>query len=142
MSSSASPHSQTHYQKLGVAPQAPADAIRQAYRSLSKQYHPDTSPLPPELAIRRFQELQDAYEVLSDPVQRAVYDASLQIWQRYPYPPSSQPPRSPLEIDMETRPLSSSEVFALALMAVTFLLCLALVGTLAWIRQSQGIGLG
>ena len=114
--------------------------IRRAYRSLSKQYHPDTSPLPPELAIRRFQELQDAYEVLSDPVQRAIYDASLQIWQRSPSPP--QPPHSPLEIDMETRPLSSSEVFALALMAITFLLCLALAGTIAWLRQSQGGGLG
>ncbi len=119
-----------------MAPQAPLDVIRRAYRQLSKQYHPDTSPLPPELAIRRFQELQDAYEVLSDPVQRAVYDASLQIWQRSPAPtPPTQPPPASLEIDMETRPLSGSELFAIVLMAATFIACLALAGTIAWFRQ-------
>lgn len=139
---SPSHQTQTLYQLLGVRPQASAETIRRAYRLLSKRYHPDTSFLPPEQAIRRFQELNDAYEVLNDPAQRAIYDASLQLWQKLPSSSPTIPARSPLGTDMEARPLSGNEVFALILMAGTFVLCLALAGALAWLREGNGIGLG
>ncbi len=137
---SASP-TRTYYQRLGILPAASSDEIRQAYRFLSKRYHPDTSALPPEVAIRRFQELQEAYRVLSNPQQRAAYDVTLQMYSTYNWPvPPPQPPLSPLEIEMKTRPLSGTELFVIVLMGGTFVLCLMLVLILAWIR-SGGLAL-
>lgn len=63
---------QDHYEKLGVSPAASAEAIKLAYRKKAAQYHPDRNPAP-EAALR-FREVQDAYEVLSDPERRQAYD--------------------------------------------------------------------
>jgi len=63
-----------YYACLGVQPSAPAAVIRAAYRALAQEYHPDRNKVTD--ATRRFQELQRAYDVLSDPVKRASYDAS------------------------------------------------------------------
>lgn len=63
-----------YYSCLGVQPNAPAAVIRAAYRALAQEYHPDRNKAAD--ATRKFQELQRAYEVLSDPVERANYDAS------------------------------------------------------------------
>ncbi|MCJ2542323.1 J domain-containing protein [Thermostichus vulcanus] len=122
----------TYYQRLGLSPGASPEAIRRAYRQLSKRYHPDTSPLAPEVAIRRFQELQEAYLILSNPLQRAIYDASLRAVLSNP----GSAERDSLELRMETRPLSGGEICALLLMGSTFLMCLLLAGTLAWLRES------
>ncbi|XP_020227831.1 DNAJ protein JJJ1 homolog [Cajanus cajan] len=67
-----------HYEVLGLSRDCAPDEIRSAYRRLALQRHPDKlvkSGLSPEGATAQFQELQHAYEVLSDPKERAWYDS-------------------------------------------------------------------
>jgi len=61
-----------YYAVLGVARDASADAIQRAYRTLARKRHPDVDKSAG--ATQRFQELQEAYEVLKDPEKRARYD--------------------------------------------------------------------
>jgi curved DNA-binding protein CbpA len=61
------------YDLLQVSPQAHPQVIQAAYRVLARSYHPDVSSDPE--AVRLIRELNAAYEVLSDPARRAVYDA-------------------------------------------------------------------
>jgi molecular chaperone DnaJ len=61
------------YHRLQVPPGASGDDIGRAYRRLAHGVHPDANPDDPE-AARRFQELTEAYEVLSDAGRRARYD--------------------------------------------------------------------
>ena len=61
------------YEVLGVSPQATAEEIKQAYRRLARESHPDRNPDDPG-AEERFKELAAAYEVLSDPERRANFD--------------------------------------------------------------------
>ncbi|NEP55816.1 MAG: DnaJ domain-containing protein [Symploca sp. SIO2G7] len=63
----------SYYKILQVSTNATIEAIKQAYRRLARQYHPDLNPNNPE-AADRFKEICEAYEVLSDSVQRAQYD--------------------------------------------------------------------
>lgn len=63
---------QDHYSKLGVSPAATAELIKAAYRKKAAQYHPDRNPSPD--AAARFREVQEAYEVISDPARRKAYD--------------------------------------------------------------------
>ncbi len=60
------------YQTLGVARDADADTVKKAYRRLARQYHPDVNPDP--ATQEKFKEVSAAYEVLSDPEKRRVYD--------------------------------------------------------------------
>ena len=69
----------TLYQLLDVSATASADDLRQAFRLLSKRYHPDTTSMPPPQAAAAFQRLQQAYGVLSDPEARRRYDSQLQL---------------------------------------------------------------
>jgi len=62
-----------YYDVLGIERGAADDKIKSAYRRLARKYHPDLNPGDPE-AERRFKELGEAYEVLSDPQKRQVYD--------------------------------------------------------------------
>lgn len=62
-----------YYETLGLAREASADDIKQAYRRLARKYHPDVSKEAD--AETRFKELGEAYEVLKDPEKRAAYDA-------------------------------------------------------------------
>lgn len=61
-----------HYQVLGVDPSASAEEIKKAYRKLARQFHPDVNPGAE--SGERFKEITHAYDVLSDPAQRQVYD--------------------------------------------------------------------
>lgn len=61
------------YKTLGVLPNADATDLRKAYRRLALQWHPDKNPDDPS-ATARFQEISTAYEVLSDPERRQMYD--------------------------------------------------------------------
>jgi len=61
-----------YYRTLGVAREAPADDIKKAYRKLARKFHPDVSREPD--AEKRMKEVNEAYEVLSDPEKRAAYD--------------------------------------------------------------------
>ena len=63
-----------YYEVLGVDKGADDDAIKKAYRSLAKKYHPDMNPDNLE-AEKKFKEVSEAYEVLSDKEKRAKYDA-------------------------------------------------------------------
>jgi molecular chaperone DnaJ len=69
--------SETLYAVLRTLPTATADELRSAYRQLALRYHPDVSEAPKEVAERLFIAIQEAYEVLSDPIKRAMYDSSL-----------------------------------------------------------------
>ncbi len=61
------------YEILGVARDAPVDAIRKAYRKLARKNHPDLNP-GDQPAEERFKEISQAWEVLEDPVRRRNYD--------------------------------------------------------------------
>lgn len=63
------------YELLGIDRQATEAEVRRAYRNLVKQYHPDVSNKPD--TVKSFQLIQTAYEVLSDPQKRAIYDKLL-----------------------------------------------------------------
>lgn len=62
------------YEILGLTPEASADEIREAYRKLAQQWHPDKHPDDVAGATRRFQELASAYDVLADEGKRQLYD--------------------------------------------------------------------
>ncbi len=62
-----------YYEVLGVSRTADAAAIKKAYRKLAKKYHPDTNQGNKE-AEKRFQEIGEAYDILSDPEKKKLYD--------------------------------------------------------------------
>ncbi|WP_017306175.1 DnaJ domain-containing protein [Spirulina subsalsa] len=68
-------NSRTYYQILNIPPDASLDEIRASFRQLARQYHPDVNPQ--QEAQHKFQEISEAYQVLSDPVQRSLYDQKL-----------------------------------------------------------------
>jgi len=76
-----------YYQTLGVARDAPADAIKKAYRKLARKYHPDVSKEAD--AGKRMAEINEANTVLSDPQKRAAYD---QLGQQQPGQDFRPPP--------------------------------------------------
>ena len=62
------------YAILGVSTTASSEEIKNAFRRLAKQTHPDTSG---KASAARFQQINAAYETLSDPMKRAIYDSQL-----------------------------------------------------------------
>lgn len=129
-----------YYGWLGLSSSASALDIRRAYRNLSKRYHPDTTELPPDVAKEMFQQIKEAYAMLSDPQQRRAYDLQLRLERqralRSPVTPpaNAHPPISrsqPIQSssaysDPTDRPLSAGELFVLFILGLTFMGCLLL----------------
>ncbi|XP_055472904.1 dnaJ homolog subfamily B member 2 isoform X1 [Psammomys obesus] len=64
----------SYYEILDVPPSASADDIKKAYRKKALQWHPDKNPDNKEYAEKKFKEVAEAYEVLSDKHKREIYD--------------------------------------------------------------------
>ncbi len=131
----------TFYDLLQLPPTATPQELRQAFRRLSKRYHPDTTSLPPGEAERAFQRLQRAYAVLSDPPSRQRYDAQLARPATSPQPPMAGRPVPPGPVSGAPvslrRALSGGEWFALLLLAIALLLSLVLGLGVAWARGAD-----
>lgn len=134
-----------YYAILGLHPLVKAVEIRRAYRELSKLYHPDTTTLPPLQAKTKFQELNEAYAILSNQEKRSLYDlkigyASKNINQTHLNVPNhnynnSNYVSNSAYLDASDRPLSGGEIFAIFMMLLTLLGCLLLAITMAWLRN-------
>ncbi len=81
-----------YYDILGVPRTANEAEIKQAYRALAKQYHPDKNP-DNKPAEEYFKLVNDAYNVLSDAYQRETYDLSLEVAQAPPQQPTASQAR-------------------------------------------------
>jgi curved DNA-binding protein CbpA len=139
----------THYGLLGLHPSASPIEIRRAYRELSKRYHPDTTDLPAKVATVKFQQLNEAYGILSNPQRRLAYDHQIGYsrisvmqmppnWQGSPrnIPKTPTHRSSSAYLDPSDRPLSAGEIFALLIMGGTLLLCLLLAIAIGLTRTS------
>lgn len=127
----------SYYALLGLHPSVSALEVRRAYRELSKQYHPDTTALPTAIATAKFQQLNEAYAVLSNPERRLTYDlkigySRLSVIQAPPetfnHPVSGRQSscKTSAYLDPTDRPLSAGELFALFILGLTLLGCLLL----------------
>ena len=70
------------YKVLGVSKSSSDKEIKSAYRKLARKYHPDVNP-GDEKAEKKFQDINEAYEVLSDKDKRKQYDQFGSNWQAY-----------------------------------------------------------
>ncbi|MCQ2386598.1 MAG: DnaJ domain-containing protein [Clostridia bacterium] len=70
------------YQVLGVSRDADAETIKQAYRKLAKQYHPDLHPDDP-YAAKRMNEINEAYDAIKNPQSYQQQQQQQQAWQSY-----------------------------------------------------------
>lgn len=77
-----------YYETLGVSKTASADEIRTAFRKLARKYHPDVAK-DKKTAEEKFKQINEAYEVLSDPEKRKKYD---QLGANWNQPGGFQPP--------------------------------------------------
>ncbi len=69
-----------YYSVLGLPKTAPDSDIKKAYRKLARKYHPDLNPSDAE-ANKKFQQINEANEILSDPEKRKKYDQYGKDWQ-------------------------------------------------------------
>ena len=120
----------THYDVLGVPPSASAAAVRDAYRRLAREHHPDRAMASGSAAgAVSMPEINEAYRVLNDPARRAVYDASLR---NGPVPPRgpAAPPRPSTSEPAPTMPTFPSHLGPARFpwRSVSFFAMLAIVG--------------
>ena len=127
------------YELLGVSPTANNEELRKAFRQLSKRLHPDTTSLPNDEATRQFQNVCEAYDLLSDPVLRANYDLRIKKENNMinqiadPYSTNMEPIQFSKSIGVR-RPFSGGELFSLLLLVTAIFLSLALGVFIAFLR--------
>lgn len=92
-----------YYTLLGVTQSSSPGEITRAFRHLARQYHPDVSP-DDEEASMRFKEINEAYQVLSDPEKREQYDLELAS-----SAPSSYSAASPTGFTSEGQPVEQQQ---------------------------------
>tara|TARA_B100001113_G_scaffold201195_1_gene164869 strand:+ start:574 stop:1014 length:441 start_codon:yes stop_codon:yes gene_type:complete len=127
------------YELLGVSPSASNAELRKAFRKLSKRLHPDTTSLPRDQATRQFQNVCEAYDLLSDPVLRANYDLSMKMENNITNKKieSNLTKLEPVQFSRSIgirRPFSGGELFSLLLLITSILLSLALGLLIAFLR--------
>ena len=136
----------TYYTLLGLHPSASVIDIRRAYWQLGKQYHPDTTELPPSVATAKFQEINEAYATLSNPERRLSYDIKIgysrlgviqtptdlnhPVGKPYDYSKS-------MYLDASDRPLSAGEIFVLFLLCLTIIACVVVAIIVAVTRNDS-----
>ncbi len=130
------------YDLLGVAPSANNAELRNAFRQLSKRLHPDTTSLPSVEATRKFQQVCEAYDLLSDPILRAKYDLlldrenNLTSQKKELYLTDIKPLQFSKSIGLR-RPFSGGELFSLLLLISSIFFSLALGVFIAFFRGAN-----
>ena len=127
------------YELLGVSSSANNAELRKAFRQLSKRLHPDTTSLPSDEATRQFQNVCEAYDLLSDPVLRANYDLSIEKENNMTNQKkeSNLTNREPVLFSKSIgvrRPFSGGELFSLLLLITAILLSLTLGVFITFVR--------
>ncbi len=127
------------YELLEVSPSANNAELRKAFRKLSKRLHPDTTSLPRDEATRQFQNVCEAYDLLSDPVLRANYDLSIEKENQLTNQKleSNLTKFEPVQFSQSIgvrRPFSGGELFSLLLLITSIFLSLALGVLIAFLR--------
>lgn len=91
-----------YYFLLGLTGAASEDQIRRAYRKLARKYHPDVNP-GNAIAEDRFKEINEAYEVLSDPASRRHYDEMVEA-SKLPHPAPDRTTRDEHRVVIRPQP--------------------------------------
>ena len=96
---------ESYYELLQVTPTADLEIITAAYRALIRRHHPDRNPSPTADATTK--RLNEAWEILSDPVKRAEYDRELTAGSSSRPAPPPRPPNRPTQETPPPRPKPS-----------------------------------
>ena len=93
---------ESYYELLQVTPTADLEIITAAYRALIRRHHPDRNPSPTADATTK--RLNEAWEILSDPVKRAKYDREFAAGSSSRPAPPPRPPNRPTQETPPPRP--------------------------------------
>ncbi len=122
---------------------ADVTTLHKAFRKLSKVLHPDTTVLPVEEAARKFQQVCEAYELLSDPIRRKLYDDNLleTTMQKTSYEKEdfalSETLYKTVRAQEVRRPFSGGELFSLFLLGVALFISLLLALGFAFVNGKE-----